>query len=271
MRFALEQVEVTQHVQVVPGQTRRLDTVLIYYRAHNYGTLPQNVSLRLLLDTYIGSNDGVPITVPGVSGFVTRKAEFKASAVPDYLEVVERPDDEKDPGTIARIGLRGVRWGETELVEPDRVTISRFPGKDADWDWDLEDMEGDSCVAVYWPQQRLEPKQTRHLAITYGLGQLDIADSLALSGPGPVLPGREFVVTAYVYNADQGQKVTLELPDGLSLEGDAERTIEQAGKRTQVFWKVRAAREGAFEINATSGRARARPLKINVLARSIFG
>ena len=79
------------------------------------------------------------------------------------------------------------------------------------------------------------------------------------------------VLVVVEHSGGAPKKVTLELPDGLSLDGDAERTIEQAGKRTQVFWKVRAAREGAFEINATSGRARARPLKINVLARSIFG
>ena len=43
------------------------------------------------------------------------------------------------------------------------------------------------------------------------------------SAPAAVAPDREFVVTAYVYNAAAGQKVTLEVPAGVELVGDAEQ------------------------------------------------
>jgi hypothetical protein len=273
MNFKQEQIRVTQHVQVVPGQTMLLDTILIWYKVHNYGTVPQNVAVRFLLDTFIGDNDGVPFTVPGSKGFVTTQAEYKGSDVPDYLEVVEQPENEKDPGTIARLGLRGLQWSDSvELLEPARVRICRFPGGDMGWDWKPEDMGDDSCVAVYWPEQEIAPKETRHMAMTYGLGKLDIRDSLALSAPASVIPNREFVITAYVYNAVKSQKVRIELPDGVELtSGKDEIIIGEDAKRTQVFWKVKASKEGPAVFEAVSNRARARPIKVMVQAKSIFG
>ena len=131
MDFTGEQVRVRQHVQIVPGATRELDTCLIYYVARNYGTLPRKLGLRVMLDTYIGNNDGVPFTVPGLPGFVRDKARLpneRIRTLPDYLEVVESPDNPSNPGTIARLGLRNLRWGPDELSEPDAVVISHHPG-----------------------------------------------------------------------------------------------------------------------------------------------
>src|SRR5262249_11268468 len=158
-------------------------------------------------------------------------------------------------------GLRGLAWGDVELLEPDRVRICRFPGSRMRWEWDMEDMGDDSCVAVYWPEEELAPKKTVRMAMTYGVGKLDISDQLALVAPAGGARGRELVVTAYVYNAAKDQKVTLELPPGLELVGgSAEQTVPEAAKRTQVFWKVRAVGEGARQIEAVSGRSRARPV-----------
>jgi hypothetical protein len=272
MDFSDEKVRVTQYLQLVPGQDDLLDTLLIYYRAYNYGTIPQKVAVRVLLDTFIGSNDGVPFTAPGQKGFVTAKAEYRGGAIPDYLEVVEKPEDSADPGTIARVGLRGLSWGDVELLDPEAVRICRFPGSHVKWDWEMEEMKDDSCVAVYWPQVELDPKKSVHLAMTYGLGKLEISDRLALSARPAVRPGEVFVVTAYVYNASKGQKVTLQLPEGLELaEGEAEQAVAEGAARTQVFWKVRARGEGARQIEAVSGGARARPVVVQVRRRSIFG
>ena len=140
------------------------------------------------------------------------------------------------------------------------------------WDWEMEDMKDDSCVAVYWPQIELDPRQTMHQAMSYGLGKLEISDRLALSARPVVRPEEVFVVTAYVYNASKGQKITLQLAEGLELaDGEAEQTIMEDAKRTQVFWKVRARGEGKRQIEAVSGGARARPMIVQVRRRSIFG
>jgi predicted secreted protein len=87
-----------------------------------------------------------------------------------------------------------------------------------------------------------------------------------------VQPGVVFVVTAYVYTAVTGQKVTLRLPEGLELaEGEAEQAVAEGGKRTQVFWRVRARAEGERQIEAVSGGARSRPVTVQVRRRNIFG
>jgi len=298
MEYQNEQVRVIQYVQIVPGATSLvpgekgttakavLDTVLIYYIAENYGTAPQTVGIRVLLDTFIGNNDGVPFTVPGEKGFVTTMAEFDGAKVPDYLEVVENPDDESDPGTIARVGLRGLQWGEVPLLDPARVRICRYPGaedvkdggagKYTKWDWKPRPIgkakDADSCVAVYWPEKDIGSKEKMHVAMTYGLGQLAITEQLALSVPQSASPKKEFVVTAYVYRATKGQSVKLDLPAGLELvEGSNEQTITEDARRTQIFWKVRAAKVGTYSIGATSGRSRAAPVNVNVQNRGIFG
>lgn len=273
MDFREEKVRVTQYLQIVPGQDNFLDTVLIYYTATNLGTVPRKMAIRVMLDTYIGKNDGVPFTVPGTKGFVTTKADYDGSEVPDYLEAVEKPKDTKDPGTIARVGLRGIQWGTVELLEPERVRICRYPDNpNMKWDWDPEPMGNDSCVAVYWPEKQVEPKAAMHVALTYGVGRLEISDQLALSAPSAVQPNRDFVITAYVYGASKGQKVILALPPEIEVvEGETARTVEAAAERTQVFWKVRARREGSFQIDARSGGARARPMTIQVTTKSIFG
>jgi hypothetical protein len=273
-KYLDEQVEVTQHVEIVPSETRLLDTCLVYYRLKNVGQGSPDVGLRVMLDTFIGSNDGVPFLVPGREGFVTKQASYTGSEVPDYVEAIEQPNDAKDPGTTVRMALKGIRLPGIELTPPDRFVICRHPENiNIKWDWPFQDIGPDSAVAVYWNPQRLKAGETRHLAFTYGLGTLDVGDLLAVSAPSNVIPDREFVVTAYVYNATKGQKVSLELPEGLYLAGQekSEKTVEETAPRVQVFWKVKASGTGRYEISATSGRSRSKPRVVEVRATSIFG
>jgi hypothetical protein len=273
-RFNEQQVVVTQHIEIVPSETGLLDTCLVYYTMTNVGQGDQDVGIRVLIDTFIGANDGVPFTVPGRKGFVTKQDSFTGSDVPDYVEAVEKPEDSTDPGTTVRMTLRGIKLPGIDLNPPDRLLICRYPGNPAiKWDWTPQDMGPDSAVAIYWDEQRLEPGKSRQVAFTYGLGTLDVGDLLAVSTPSNVIPGREFIVTAYVYEAKKGQKVSLELPEGLILAGEEtnEKTIEEESNRTQVFWKVKASATGRYEIFATSGRARSRARVVEVRATSIFG
>src|SRR5262249_25845327 len=56
-----DDVSFRQTVQIVPNeQTRLLDTCLVHYLIENRGTVQHKVGLRVMLDTYIGTNDGVP-------------------------------------------------------------------------------------------------------------------------------------------------------------------------------------------------------------------
>src|SRR5262249_15817919 len=83
MRFEPEGIEIPQHVKRVVGDEYALspsgkqieDTALVVYEIHN--TTDQSkkkethtVSLRFLLDTFIGSNDETYFTIPGVKDMV---------------------------------------------------------------------------------------------------------------------------------------------------------------------------------------------------------
>ncbi len=282
MEFRTEKVEVIQHVEIVPGQSGFLDTVLVLYTIRNRDEGPHKVALRVMIDTFIGTNDGVPFTIPGQEKFVDTKAEYTETKIPDYIEVIENPNDPKNPGTVARMGLRHLKLPGIELEDMEKLLICRFPGDNIGWDWKPESMrpdkkeeKGDSCVAMYWPYTDLNRDDTRHVAFTYGLSSLDIGggDTLALSVPASVQPNTDFVVTAYVWGANKGDKVKLELPAGLKLvEGQSdEKTIEEGGARRQVFWRLHSGDAGTFTLEADSGKAKAKPKQVVVKTTSIFG
>jgi hypothetical protein len=281
MDFTEEKVRVKQHVEIVPGQSGVLDTCLVWYQTTNYGDGPQEVGLRFMLDTYIGANDGVPFTAPGVSGFIDEKREFKGDEVPPYLEAIENPDNPDDPGTVARVGLKDLRLPGVELEDLDDVKVCRYPGSSEQlWDVEMESIKidpPDSAVFLYWAEKAMQPKDIRNMAFTYGLSRLDVGASgngaLALSTPGSVAPQSDFVVTAYVYGAAQGGEVQLVLHDGLTLVANetAKKTVEEGGKRATVYWRVHAGAVGVYKIEANSGGTTTRPHDVVVKSSGIFG
>jgi hypothetical protein len=281
MDFTGEKVRVKQHVEIVPGQSGVLDTCLVWYQVSNYGDASHTVGLRFMLDTYIGANDGVPFTAPGVTGFIDEKKEFKGDEIPPYLEAVENPDNPDDPGTVARIGLKDLRLPGVALEDLDDVKVCRYPGSSEQlWDVQMKSIKidpPDSAVFLYWAEKDMQPKDIRNMAFTYGLSQLDVGGggnaALALSTPGSVSPNTDFVVTAYVYNAAKGDEVQLILHDGLTLVAGekAKKVVEEGGKRAAVYWHVHAGAAGVYKIEAASGASQTRPHDVVVKSSSIFG
>ena len=60
------------------------------------------------VDTFIGTQDGVPFSIPGQRRLLTKPQAFPEKQVPDYIQALERPDL-TDPGTVAHVGLKGLR------------------------------------------------------------------------------------------------------------------------------------------------------------------
>jgi hypothetical protein len=224
-----------------------------------------------MLDTFIGANDGVPFAVPGSEGKKDRLVEsmelFDQKDIPDYVQALERPDL-KDPGTVAHLGLK--LPGYEPLVQ---MVICRWPGtKEYRWPQkpEYEPMRAnnekpDSCVFLFWANEQMNAGDVRKMAFTYGLNAISGGGAggdgkIALTSGGSTRPGGEFTVTAYVKDAEDGQVVKLDLPDGFEfVKGhEAEKMIQGGGSLTQVSWRVRSGKkDGDFTLEATSGAARA--------------
>ncbi len=283
--FTRQKVEVVQDTEIVPGASGYLDTCLVWFKITNRADLPRKVGLRVLFDTYIGANDGVPFTIPGRKGFLDTMKDFPEKEVPDYIEAIEKPDTPKDPGTVARMGLKNINLPNIDLEPIDKLRICGYPGSQTKWDWKPFPMNNnpenpkkrDSAVAIYWVYRDMNPGEVRHVGFTYGLSQLSVSagdSQIALSAPGSVQPGKEFVITAYVWNAQKDQKVTLDLPAGLELLQDetAEKQIEEAGSRVQVSWRVKAAgTAGEYPVTAKTRKTVTKPFTVIVRTRSFFG
>jgi hypothetical protein len=289
--FVPEKIVVTQTVELVPGeQTRVFDTVLIRYTVENRDTAPHTVGLRVLLDTFIGANDGVPFIIPGQPGLMNTMIELDAKDIPDYVQATER-EDLKDPGTVAHLGLKGVTLpggGEPEPIA--KLVICRWPAEFAGevrWgppEWQYESIqkpndrrEKDSCVALYWAYRNMVPKEKREMAFTYGLSTIATGSGgdfkLGLTAGGSFREGGEFTLTAYVMNPQPNQKVELgKLPPHLELaKGEAyEKTVSGDDKRAQASWRIRSKDVGPFRLTVTSGSA-SQSYAGQIRAGGIFG
>jgi hypothetical protein len=276
-QFEPERIAVTQEVRIVHGEPvevgtdekgavykRLLDTCLFRYKLENRGAQSVEVGLRYLLDTYIGNNDGVPFTLPGVPGLIDTFKELPGEQVPDFIQVLENPDLQQ-PGLIAQLNLR---LGE-KFEPPSRVRLTAHPlsqnkeGVDKNrWDIPFAPINdaGDSCVVLYWDPAPLAPGKYRELAFTYGLGNVSIGDraKLGVTVGGAMLVNRELTVVALVADPQPGQTVELQLPPGLERVAGTEAAQlvppstekNKAGqpRPSPVTWRVRATTEGEFRI-----------------------
>lgn len=251
---------VTQLVEIIRGeQSGELDTCLVRYVVQNRDRTAHRVDIRFLLDTFIGSNDGVPFTIPGEAGLCDDKKEFmKPEEVPDFIQALEH-EDLANPGIVAHLKLKlGGR-----MEPPSRVILGAWPdpylqvlasgisgqesgvkdqksggkiqkpkprtqnlprGPSTGWEVPVASMKSlwpyDSAVAIYWePAEPLPPGGQYEVGFTYGLGKVASGGRLLLTLDGSFKPGGEFTVTALAANPKPGETLTLIVPRGLRLSG----------------------------------------------------
>lgn len=292
-----EGIRVTQVVQIVMGEsTMLLDTCLVLYQIENNSQLPRHVGIRVLIDTFIGSNDGVPFAIPGQPDLVDTMREIPQKDIPDYIQALER-SDLANPGTVAQIGLK---IGGLEPMLS--VLICRWPdiiGSEVRWRWQPSPMNvppenKDSCVVLYWPELGMGPKEKRLVGYTYGLGRVGSvpklggpevevptqgAGKMALTAAGNFGLKKEFTVMAYVKNPQNGQSVTLRLPEGLTLSDSSDplqKPVKPEPGRdyTQVSWKVKSTSTGVKIIEADLKQADANlataKYDVNIRSKGLF-
>jgi hypothetical protein len=277
--YRQERIQVTQHVEIIPSEQavvvahqgkdqpmRLLDRVLIRYTLTNLDDRPHRVGIRFLLDTFIGSNDGVPFILPGETRLCDTQREFNdPNNIPDFIQALERPDLH-NPGTVAQLALK-----LKGLEKANRVTLGAWPhfslggkarGHLTRWEVPYLSMQAnnrqDSAVTLYWDEQVLKPGQKRDVGFAYGLGPLESqAQRLGLSFGGSFEPSGEFTVTALVRLPKAGEKLTLRLPKGFELvKGSAVQAVPppKKGSISPVTWRVKAPRSGRYLIQVESSK-----------------
>jgi hypothetical protein len=261
--------------------SRKIDTLRIRYTLTNIDTRPHKAGMRLMIDTYIGSNDGVPFFIPGQKKVIDKPIEIPKKDVPDHILALERNDLGDPTMTVVQIGLAPPQGSAAE--RPDAVAITQWPGDrlaaardpeypfaavewlDKRWQWPLaKSFNRDSAIVLAYLPATIAPNKQRVFEYTYGLGSLSGQNpELNLAAYGPFVPGKPFRVSAFVKNPKPGQTVTLDLPKGLSLDKDDPpvKPVEiQAGVTiTKVDWLVTPSDEfgGKAKLTATlSGAAK---------------
>jgi hypothetical protein len=303
-----ERIVVTQTAEIVASaplageKTRRLDTCLVHYEIKNEGQHEHQVGIRFLLDTYIGSTDGVPFTIPGRRGLCdTKEALDLPGSVPDFIQVLEKDLD--NPGTVARVQFRV----GPQFEAPSRVYLGGYPddtwrilgkvaaadGPTTRWEVPHLSMQGhefkvgpmtrildpDSCVVMYWDEEPLAPGATRKVAFAYGLGSVASDESggkLVLTVGGRMAVAAPFTLTALVQDPDRGETLTLHLPAGLELkEGREKESVpmvepKAARKVSTVTWRIEARKQGDYKVVVRSSKGVQQTVTIPVRPRGVF-
>jgi len=279
-------ISVSQIVEIVVGeQTQLYDTLLVKYVVENKDVKEHTVGLRFMLDSYIGANDGVPFLVPpgeaASSGqLIDSLATFEKTKVPDFLRALESSDLNDKNATVAELGLK------LAGLEPiQKVVICRWPqdqgASEARWEWKYDAINKDprnldSCVVMYWDKLALKAGESKTMGFTYGLGR--IADGsekvpMRLLAGGAAKVGRTFALTTYVKGARNGEKVRLQLPEGLELaagqKAEQEMKVEAGKEYAQVSWRVQAKKAGKFRVLASYGE-RSTAQEVHVREHSLF-
>jgi len=248
-------IRVEQALSYVQGSTtQRVDTMQIKYVLSNTSSQTHQVGLRIMLDSLIGDNDGVPFVTPGREGITSRAIDLRGADIPDFVQALERADL-ADPGVIVHLTLRGA-----DATPPDRLVISAWCEENAGWDYypglggdghplDRCGQAGetpDSAVALYFDPQPLAPDQQRTIVAYYGLGGISSTESgnvgLSLTFNRSVQQGDSFWIVALVLQPQAGQHVQLTLPAGLTFAPGhaADQPVVADGAFTQVSWLVEA-------------------------------
>lgn len=299
-----KKVFVTQTVEIVPGQTTHvLDTCLIRYQLENKDQNGHQVGLRFMLDTFIGANDGVPFTLPGLKGnsLCNTMYDFnRPEEVPDFIQALENEDLSR-PGTVAQVQFRlGGRF-----EPPERVTLGAWPNdvlssidprcRNLSTRWEvpvlsmqeitrirkglprLKRYPPDSAVVLYWPVRELKPGEKRELGFAYGLGSVASSEGkIGITVAGSFKPGGEFTVTAYVSNPTANQTLTLQVPEGLLIkEGNPEQPVPPArddvgSRNSTVTWKVQSNRTGKYMLKVLSNTGAAQTQSVVIKERGVF-
>lgn len=225
--WSINNIDITLFIQFTLGpNTGRMDSVRIAYVVINKDFVPHNIGVRIMLDTFLGKNDGSPFRIPGI-GPITTETVFEGDNIPKYWYAF---DNLGEPSVRAQGTLRG-----KGMTKPDKVIF-------ASWErfnkylWDFKTIEGrsfrraivgplDSATACYWNPVTVQPNKQIGASIIYGLygATLVKGDAFNISLGGEIeTKGNPVIVSADIAkNAKFPAKdvvTSILLPKGLVLK-----------------------------------------------------
>lgn len=286
-KWKIDDIEVTQTLEIVFNpQTNQNDVAKISYVARNTGSISHQTGLRVMIDSEVNYNDGVPFRVPSI-GIVNTEREFTGASVPDTFQGFF---DVTDSNHVAVSTLKS--GGATA---PDRLVLASWPEiKNTAYDYVITpnlDFTADSAYALYWNPASLAPGASRTYVTFYGLSQLDVnlQPPLALGVTAPatlsIVNGQyspnPFDVVATVFNNGNATatnvRLALNLPAGLSLAaGAASQDLGSlaVGQEKQASWKVTAAPQSSqttltYSVDATASNAQTKTVQRQISLAAI--
>jgi len=261
---------ITQTIQLVRNPSTLVkDLVLIDYTVHNTDTNPHAIGARIMIDTWLGSNDAAPFRV----GELAIQSESILDNHPvDYWQTF---DSLSQPTVIAQGLLRNPRL---RITPPDRTAYVNW-GTLADSVWDFNYIEGrsfirsgesdpDTALAMYWDPISVPPNGTHTIRTAYGLGGVTLSPgalSLGLTAPAEhyFTDTDPIPVVAYVQNTggfdSSDTALSLHIPDGFKLvSGTATQSIGwlPVNETRQIVFKLQPLQPGkgrhTLALHATS-------------------
>ena len=283
-KVKFDSIFVTQKLRFFRNSTTRVkDAVLISYTIENTSKKPQDVGLRLMLDTKLGSNDGAPFRI-GESE-VTSELQLNKNKLSDYWMTF---DSLSTPNVIAQGTLK---LGDLQIYPPDKLLLSNW-GTLVDNPWDITYEEGrsfirtgeeekDTALGLYWNKKTILPSENIQIQTLYGLGEITLSPgelSLGLTAPKemPINSTEEHLIMAYIYNSGgfdaHNSNLEFHLPKGLSITKgklSSNYPLLKTGETIQIPIKVKingAIKPGNYNIGF---RAQSKTLEANSISRQI--
>src|SRR5262249_46237441 len=148
-----------------------------------------------------------------VNGHEFKDDKAKGQVMPDYVQVLQRPDV-KNPGYVTHFTLK-----VGKLEPPTRFVCTNL-GACFMGGWEIPAQPaGDSAVGTLFDAKAVGAGGKRDMAFAYGIGIAANPENegrVNLHLNGSFEPGKQFTVTAYVDDALESQSLALDLPPGLT-------------------------------------------------------
>ncbi len=165
-----EGVEITFICKIVKGPTTgRLDTVHLIYQAKNLSAAEKKIGARMMLDTYLGNNDGAPFSIPGVGTFQTEREILKKD-MPAYwytMDSISKPT----------VRAQGTLFAD-DITTPDKIQFAAYKRLEPEpWGYKVRNNHEfkiwidppDSAVAMYWFESTVAPGKAKKISTYYGI------------------------------------------------------------------------------------------------------